>query len=225
MILATSFLRRTKDKYEDFCVAVSAPIFLLLLKPFGLLSGHLRPHTFDEALRVIDLKLGLDGFALTRFSIAHNWFYLLLETVYLALPLAMAVAWITSKSRTLLHGCVIGAFLAFPLYMLVPAAGPEFTFANWPFDGGIVTQPAMMYPRNCFPSLHLTWALLLVLNSKGAWRWVFGAYSALMALATIASGQHYAIDIVVALPFTFAVQAVSEWGWAKHATAQKIQPA
>jgi membrane-associated phospholipid phosphatase len=209
LILLSSFIRRTKDKYRDVCIAVAIPITLILLKPFGLISGHLRPVTLDGPLRDVDLFLHLDGFALTRLCMAHGWMIDVLKFVYEALPLALAIAWVADKSDTLMRACVIGVLLAFPLYMLVPAVGPAFTFTNWPFDGGQIIQPAAMYPRNCFPSMHFAWAFLLALNTSGRLRWVFGVYAALMAVSTVVSGQHYFVDVAVAIPFTVAVQQIA----------------
>lgn len=208
-VLAASFIRKTADKYEDVCVGVAIPTVLLLLLPFGVLSGHLRPATLDGALRVLDKSLWLDGFALARFCFKVQWPIWVLEPVYTELPLVLAIAWIVTKSHTLLRACVIGAVLAFPLYLLVPAAGPGYAFPNWPQESFQMIQPDTMFPRNCFPSMHLTWALLLALNMKGAWRWPFGIYSALMSLAVVVAGQHYFVDVIAAIPFTFAVQKLA----------------
>ncbi len=215
LVLLVAFWRRVPDFYDDFCVAVALPIGLLLLKPFGMLSGWLRPVTMDAGLRSVDLALHLDGFALTRWCWGHGTVMAVLSFTYEVLPLCLAVAWVVTRSKLLLRACVLGVPLAFLFYMLVPAVGPAYTFTNWPV-GGDVLQPAMALPRNCFPSMHLTWAMLLAVNTKSYWRGFFSVYSVLMAVATIVSGQHYTIDILAALPFTFAVQYISSLSFDYH---------
>jgi len=60
------------------------------------------------------------------------------------------------------------------------------------------------------PSLHFAWALLLWWNSRGLPAWVralTGCCLSLMVLATLGSGEHYLVDLVVGTPFALAVQA------------------
>jgi hypothetical protein len=60
------------------------------------------------------------------------------------------------------------------------------------------------------PSVHLAWALLAAIEARRLgliWRTIFAAFTVLTAFATIALGEHYVIDLIVAIPFTFAVHA------------------
>jgi hypothetical protein len=210
LIMAASFIRGTKDKYEDFCVGAAIPIFLFLLLPLAVMTGWLRPLTIDGPLRAVDLALGLDGFAMTRWLVSHGC-YFLVPIIYSSLPLLMALAWAVERPLVLLRASVIGALLAVPFYLLFPAAGPEFAFANFPSAAAHLVPVGWMHPRNCVPSMHFTWALLLALNiSNRYWRWIFIVYALLTALATVASGEHYFIDVLAAIPFTLAVQKLSQ---------------
>lgn len=216
VIMAASFLRGTRDKYDDFCVGAAIPIFLLLLLPFMLLTVWLRTATIDGQLRAIDLALGLDGFAVARWIPAHG-LHFLVAFVYNSLPLMMALAWALERPRTLIRAAVIGAAMALPFYLLFPAVGPKFAFANFPSAAAHLLPVISTHPRNCVPSMHFTWALLLALNvTDRRWRWIFALFAALMSFATVASGQHYFIDIIVAIPFTFAVQWIAERTSAKR---------
>jgi len=59
--------------------------------------------------------------------------------------------------------------------------------------------------------MHFTWALLLALNVHDRrWRWAFIIYAVLMAFATVASGEHYFIDVIVAIPFSFAGRTITQ---------------
>src|SRR5262249_54453659 len=65
-------------------------------------------------------------------------------------------------------------------------------------------------PRNCMPSLHTSWALLLYWQSAWHRPWVRRAaagFLALTLLATIGFGYHYLWDLVVAVPFSRAGRA------------------
>src|SRR5580765_6709093 len=209
VILAASFIRKIPDKFEDFCIGVSIPVLVCLLLPIGAATGWLRPATLDVFFRRADMSLGLDGFALTRWLLRTGW-YVLVSPIYSALPLVLALGWALERSRTLLRAAVIGAVLAIPLYLLLPAAGPEYAFSNFPDPNSVAVSIGWVHPRNCFPSMHLTWAILVAWNLRNPrWRWLFVFYAALMALATVACGEHYFVDILAALPFAVVVQKIA----------------
>jgi hypothetical protein len=213
--MVLSFTRRT-DHYEDLCVATFVAAFLLVLKPLALLEGYLRPLTWDARLRAADLYLGLDGFTLARLFLRISWLRTLLAVSYAALPFAFALNWSLERSRQVLRAAVIGGLLALPLYLLVPACGPVYAFPGYPWHPEALsglTYIAAVQPRNCFPSMHYAWALLLAMNARNkAWKSVLLGYSVLIGLATLC-GEHYIVDLIAAVPFSFAVQSLAERSW------------
>jgi hypothetical protein len=65
--------------------------------------------------------------------------------------------------------------------------------------------------RNCMPSLHVAWALLVWFNCKPFSRIVRSSAFAFVLITlvdTLGTGEHYLIDLVVAFPFAVAVQAL-----------------
>jgi hypothetical protein len=79
------------------------------------------------------------------------------------------------------------------------------------------TLPLAPYPwapgaaRNCMPSLHLAWALILwrtTVGARAAVRWAAIAFVLVTALATLGSGEHYLVDLIVAAPFAVALLAL-----------------
>jgi hypothetical protein len=65
-------------------------------------------------------------------------------------------------------------------------------------------------PRNCMPSLHLAGALVIWWNSRLWPRWgrlLAGLFLWATIFSTLALGEHYLVDLVVALPFTLVFQA------------------
>ena len=168
LVLLAAVFRRT-DMYLDFCIAAALPMSLLLLGLLSIFTVFACPVTVDVALRRIDLGVGLDGFAFTRWLV-RNHLYEFVGPIYASLPLALAAAWAFERSRNLLRASVIGAIAALPFYLAIPAVGPQYSFSGFP-RGSATPIPAGSFPRNCFPSMHLCWALLILLNAKSrAWR-------------------------------------------------------
>jgi hypothetical protein len=122
-IVISPFLRGTKDKFPDVCVAGGLVYFALMLIVPGHLSAIWHPHTMDLALYRADLALGLDSLALARFVTQRPWLWSLLVRSYQVLPIVVALAYAIERSRTLLWVCIIAPILAFVGYNLVPPSG------------------------------------------------------------------------------------------------------
>src|SRR5260370_4594562 len=72
---------------------------------------------------------------------------------------------------------------------------------------GSLTVPDM--PRNCMPSLHTAWALVIWWQARSLgrpMRIMAGVYLGFTVLATVGYGAHYVFDLVVAFPSTMACQ-------------------
>jgi hypothetical protein len=64
------------------------------------------------------------------------------------------------------------------------------------------------------PSLHMTWVLLAWWNSRGLPKWIRSIamiFVVMTTIATLGSGEHYFIDLVVAFPYSLAVQAAATY--------------
>ncbi len=109
------------------------------------------------------------------------------------------------------------------LYFLVPGCGPLEIFGEL-FPHAIPLQDYEQYTsapdpslwRNAMPSLHTTWALLLAtqlffFHPSRLLGWGAVVYAALVVMATLGTGAHYFVDIVVALPLTLLVQALASF--------------
>ena len=114
------------------------------------------------------------------------------------------------------------------LHNLFPALGPLHFFGadfpgNLPPLSGLVLQPVAQIAatHNAMPSVQFASAFLIWWNAAGlarGWRWLAAAAVALTFLAALGSGQHYFVDLVVAIPFSVAVQsfALRIRSWASH---------
>ena len=212
VLLADSIWRQKdpKCRLQNFYMALILFLWLGLISPWGLgVIAKLTPWTMDGELRSLDLATHLDGFALARFLARHH-LGLATALAYDALPLAFAVAWIIDRSYDTLWTALIGAALCIPVQFLIPACGPRYAFSNWPW-GEVAANPSSYatMPRNCMPSMHVGWALLIAFNARGTWtRLGFSLFALVTCLATVGSGEHYTIDAVVAVPFAVAVQVL-----------------
>jgi hypothetical protein len=214
LIMTASFARRT-DRFEDFCIGFFLVLFLLFQLVPTMIESSLCPYTWDARLQAADLWLGLDGFAWAKIWLTTKWLRDFTAQAYWGLPLAFAVTWSLERSRTMATSMFLAGALTFPLYLLVPAAGPAYAFRGWPLifasGGRDLIAVAATHPRNCFPSMHLAWALLLPMNANNrVWRAILLLNAVLIGLATIGGGEHYFVDLFAAVPFAFGVQRLSE---------------
>src|SRR5208282_2328201 len=79
--------------------------------------------------------------------------------------------------------------------------------------------------RNCIPSLHMTAALLIWWNTRRAGRWArvaAGAYLAVVFVTTLGYGEHYLIDLGVAVPFSLAMQGIWTNTVAFHCSEKRV---
>jgi hypothetical protein len=105
-------------------------------------------------------------------------------------------------------------------YSLFPALGPVHLFQqNFPLHPLSIEQArhlfleALALPgyRNAIPSLHMGWVLLTWWYCRGLSKWtkaVVLAFVLFTVLATLGSGEHYLIDLIVAFPFCVLIQGL-----------------
>jgi hypothetical protein len=198
------------------------------------LSSLLFPKTMDIYAYCFDGSLGFQpSFAVGHWFRNYAIVGLLGTGFYYALPIAMALAYaahLRLKKTTplfLLEVFMAAGLFGYFLYLVFPAAGPVYLvgrqFPNSPFPypdlrglilRGLVLRKIAMNDaicRNAMPSLHMSWALLMAFNMRSFPRWmqtvaVFFVFTTF--LGTMGTGEHYLIDLVVAFPFSVAIQAL-----------------
>jgi hypothetical protein len=73
---------------------------------------------------------------------------------------------------------------------------------------------AVAGPRNAIPSLHMAWVLLAWWYSRGlSWleRLIVLIFVVFTAFATLGTGEHWFIDLMVAFPFALFIQAIASY--------------
>jgi hypothetical protein len=145
---------------------------------------------------------------------------------YIALPLPLALVYAAQLRRESKKAfpVMLAFLLTGPLgvlyYNMVPATGPVHVFGQaFPWAPLSLMQARHLVletipisgARNAIPSLHMAWVLLVWWNSKGLARWIRAiamAFVIFTVLATLGTGEHYFVDLVVAFPFALMVQAL-----------------
>lgn len=205
--------------------AAILPAFVVLAQPMTYLTATLWPTTFDRRLYLADAAFGAPlSFELGQFVQGVPLLGDLCLAVYVALPLALMLVHAQRVRTSERANDTLVTFVALTVvgyfgYLAVPVAGPVYAFASQfpqdPPDPATVSAARSLVlpmPRNCMPSLHSGWALLVWWNARplaAPARWAATAFLAVTLLATVGLGFHYAVDLVAAFPLTMAVQA---WG-------------
>src|SRR6266852_5156103 len=201
---------------------------------FHALTSKLNPkvldlylYSFDASLRVqLSFLMGQAYATWHRFGDAGMF-------IYIGLPVLLAMV----AAGHLLHGskAAIPAMAAFLVtapvgvifYNLFPALGPTYIFGpRFPWNPLTIDQAArlLLEPilvagyRNAMPSLHIAWVLLAWWFSRGLSVWersIAMVFVVFTVFATLGSGEHYFIDLVVGVPFALLMYSLCMFplGW------------
>lgn len=194
------------------------------------LTESLHPRTLDLFLYSFDGSLRVQfSFLLGQAYALWPWFKIAGELFYVGLPIPIAVVYSGQLLRV--RKRAIPAMAAFLLtgpvgilfYNIFPAMGPVHlvrgSFPWHPFDADmfrrVLLEPVQIRgPRNAIPSLHMGWVLLTWWYSRGLSifeRTITMLFVVFTVFATMGTGEHYFIDLVVAYPFALFMTALCTW--------------
>jgi hypothetical protein len=145
---------------------------------------------------------------------------------YIGLPIPIALIYAGRVLR--MRERAIPSFVAFlatgPVgilfYNVLPALGPVHVFGQaFPWHPLLPAQAAHLLAEpialigapNAIPSLHMAWVLLVWWYSRGLSWWeraVAFAFLFFTVLATVGTGEHYFVDLVVAFPFALLMESL-----------------
>jgi hypothetical protein len=219
------------DARRAACAALLGCFFILLwsafLNTYLQATIELHPTTYDAMLYRFESTLGFQAAPLAaRWAARAPAAAGLLDLVYDYLTFGYAALYgLTLRRRAdppvnLLLAWAVGAACGFIAYHLLPASGPRYLLGtlfpdNLPPLEAVRAAPTTVqpWPRNAMPSMHAGWAIILWAYARVlGWRRIERACLAALALmlaATLAKGEHYLIDLVVAAPFIAAVLTAS----------------
>lgn len=186
------------------------------------------PKVLDLYLYSFDASLHVQiPFLMGQLFARAPWLMVVSILFYIGLPVAIGLTFagcLVSDRRNALP-----AFLAFLLtgpvgalfYNLFPALGPVHIFRGlFPWHPLGIDQASRLHldavaaagARNAIPSLHAAWIYLVFWYSRKlsiAERIVAVLFVVFTLFATVGTGEHYFIDLVVAVPFSLFTLALS----------------
>jgi PAP2 superfamily len=190
-------------KWQDMITATIYAGYIGLGAQIQALLIRLFPKTIDLVLLRADHRFLFDPITFAHTLSRHNFVMVPVVIGYNLLPAIIGAVWVAERDRLTRRAIVISGILCWVPYAIFPAVGPSHY--NW-----ATGTASPLSPRNCVPSMHLTWAILLAWNARSLpFRMVLWGYAALIALATIVGGEHYLVDLIAALPYTALVQWAS----------------
>jgi hypothetical protein len=209
------------------------------------ITALIRPSVFDEYALVADHAFAQPSWLAGRvLDVAGPIPYAMLHWIYIELPVAAMVVAIYQlrgvadggwPRHHLMRTFVVLGLVGPVIYLLFPVVGPIFAFGAdgagfqvgnyWPD----VLPPFGFAPhtivfdnvtaRNCMPSMHLGWALIVFIHSRKAppWlRWGGTVWLVGTVIATLGFGYHYGVDLVAGAVLCLTVEAAlrePERGW------------
>lgn len=195
---------------------ISASIWLKI-------SGILFPATHDLFFYKLELAFQNWAIAAATYHLAGpSWLAELTKFVYATLSALFIplLAWLYRENKVGSLNAwwmLLGPFFAGWLcYAWLPASGPTYLFYGQ-FPDGVTPlaevvpglSAVVTVPRNAMPSMHLSGAVLVLMMVAALRRKWLIAPAILFVLgtawATLALGEHYVIDLAVALPFAPAL--------------------
>jgi cytochrome P450 len=200
-------------------VTVEAGIFLYFIK--GVL-----PTSCDPSAYAADASFGVQwSFAVGRLFAEVPLLRFICYAIYVAPPPALVFVYaLQTRARrpppvdaaTVLLAVLLTGY---SLYFVFPVCGPLFAFgalfpnAPPPVDGLLGTRmtiPGADAWPNGMPSLHLASVVLASWQARPYGRWARGVAAVFLIgtfLATLGLGEHYLVDLIVAMPLSLTVYA------------------
>ena len=227
-VLAIQVLRlRGAEQLEKLNTLFAGSVFgfsSLFIAAILNLTTRLHPQTYDLYLYAADQGYRIPIVAWVGQLLEHRpWLFRTCAYVYESLPLAISLLYAAQRSGPrrlgmirVLPAFIGGGVLVYVLYNILPAAGPYYVFGS-AFPNHLPAAPGLHLvtlgevARNAIPSMHFGCALLILWNCRQLPRWIYAAsavYLVLTALAAIGLGEHYAVDLVAAVPYVLALQSV-----------------
>jgi hypothetical protein len=209
-----------------------------LIHACGLVNPFFRDRTSEWLPGIVDLRIARLEEALggqvsavmanvfTAWPLFNRLSFAAYTFVQIPIVVVAALHWRRKGAEgfSVLPAFIIASMIGYVLYWLTPAIGPKAYFgADFPLPHAtaayLMGRPLFDFDpghaRNAMPSLHITWALLIFLYTRGfdgGARVYAALYAFLVACATLGLGEHYLMDLIVATPLVLLVRALCAAG-------------
>ncbi len=204
-----------------FAVFVLVVVLETLNGKFLRFTGVAFPETWDLALATLDSRFGgQPAFAVGRFVLEYNWAlnfsFLAYNGLLLGLVSLMALETkhTFGDSLTTFFQFSVAGIIGAGFYLFFPVSGPRYAFSFFPSHDPVLALanlvPSVVVPaaRNGMPSLHTAWVVLLFIRARCQGTGAMVCFGVLMVgtiIATLGQGEHYLLDLVVAVPMAVGV--------------------
>lgn len=208
-------------------IRFSLPVCLPLLQVMLWIQGRHLAAVYDLHMYAFDGLFGTTVVkAVALFVRSVPGLLTVLWLVYQSLVPVVALFVVLQRNEDghvhgkLLSRFLIAAVLGYGIYVLMPGIGPMMAFVDvfpWGLPEASSVTPGLFVehdgaPRNAMPSLHTAWAFLVFIAAwpMGPWlRIVGGMFMVATLAATLALGEHYLVDLIVAVPFVVVVEGIA----------------
>jgi hypothetical protein len=224
--LASTIVLAVRGSWLFLLPSLIALFFTLEVSLFLDIISTFPRVTYDALLYAADGALaGPISFRVGQFFASEPLIGAICTAIYLAPPPGLIYVYaLEAKSKTPPRVDIVTTLVAmgaagYALYFIVPACGPRFAFFGFPDHfpeevADLVQSPHG--PRNAMPSLHMASALIAYAHSRRFGRiaiiasviFVIGTF-----FGTMGTGEHYFVDLVVAIPFTAMMFALLQQRW------------
>jgi len=200
---------------------------LWLAPPLLDLTQTILPKTLDLYLYSFDCSLHIQpSFLVGQLFWKLPWLKTISIYFYLSLSVIIALTYVESllqqgkKALPVFLALLYLGPIGWIFYNFFPATGPVHLFpATFPLHPLSIAEAMRLslHPvvvesaRNAIPSLHMSWVLLAWWYAKKFSPWakvVSLAFVIFTVLATLGTGEHYFVDLVVAWPFTLMIYSL-----------------
>jgi hypothetical protein len=181
------------------------------------LLNRIRPIKYDLYVYRIDGVFGFEpSFVLARAvrksPFVAAFIVLCYRGLISAITAALAFHSISGSRREFraaVRAFVLVIYVGAIFYVAIPVAGPRYVFKTFPMDAAAVSvSPVLVHAApNGMPSVHMSCALLILFfcwKDRVARR-LAAIFAGLTAIAALATGEHYLVDLVAALPYTVLI--------------------
>ena len=224
--LASAIVLAVRGNWLFLLPSLIALFFTLEVSLFLEIISTYPPATFDALLYAADGALaGPISFRVGQLFSSDPLIGAICTAIYLAPPPGLIYVYaLEAKSKTPPRVDIVTTLVAmgavgYSLYFIVPACGPKFAFFGFPDHlpeevADLVKSPHG--PRNAMPSLHMASALIAYAHARR-----FGRIAIIASLifvigtffGTMGTGEHYFIDLIVAIPFTAMMFMLLQRRW------------
>lgn len=205
-----------------YCVEMAVVLAFMVVYYLGRGTAPLRPETATaNALTIIDIERALGVFHERAWQDAiigsertvdlANFIYVQMHMPFLVVMGFVLFARDARKHRVLRNAILLSAFIAVPIYHLVPVTPPRLLAEHgYPALSLVDTLPSDERTKPAslenwyaaIPSYHYGWNFLLVIGVFWAWRNVLVRslavlFSAVMWWAIVVTGNHFFFDMVL----------------------------